>query len=98
MSDNWLILIPTDPEYMPDATSQEKARELFASLVSDADEVDVYVTDGVRFVDQGENFSSVSCPKCGTKLDVGWWNLAMTKACGVDAEIDRWDFGFETDL
>ena len=88
MSDNWIILIPINPEYVPDAAMQEKARRLYGSFVPDADEVSIYLTEGVRFVSQGANFESVSCPKCGTRLDLDWWNAAMTEACGTNWEDD----------
>src|SRR5262245_9441285 len=72
---------------------QTEAHRLYESFVPDADEVNIYLTDGVRFVDQGSNFESVACPKCGTKLDIDWWNMAMTRACGVDADVEVWDNG-----
>jgi hypothetical protein len=97
MSDNWLILIPADPNYVPDSQSQQRARDLFESFLPNAEEININLTDGIRFVDQGSNFESVSCPKCGTKVDIDWWQRAMNTACGVAPDVDWWDWGLVLD-
>jgi hypothetical protein len=67
---------------------------LFSHYLDGAEEINVPVYDKVVFVDQGENFSSVSCPACGSKLNEGWWGAQMSEACGLDPNIDWWDSGF----
>ncbi len=84
MSDNILRLIPVDPEFVPAASAQEKARDLLASLLPDADEVGTSVFDHVIFVDQGANYARVLCPNCGSELDRQWWQEMMNAASETD--------------
>lgn len=37
-------------------------------------------SDTLEFVDQGENFESVSCNLCGQILDIEFWQTSMDKA------------------
>src|SRR5258708_2739613 len=80
MPDNVLKLIPVDPQYVPEASVRLEARHFLASLVPDAERVEVIVTDQVGFVDQGANFERVLCPNCGSELDMQWWQRAMNSA------------------
>jgi len=80
MSDNYLRLIPTDPEWVPDPLAREKSRQLLEKMLPEAQEITVDVGDHVGFVDQGANFESVGCPSCGAILDVEWWQGEMDKA------------------
>jgi hypothetical protein len=77
MSDNILRLIPTVPDYVPDAEAQNQARKLLTSHLPQADEVYIKLSDTVRFVDQGSNFKRVRCPVCGAALELGWWRQAF---------------------
>lgn len=44
-----------------------------------AEDVSSELTPQVRFVDCGDNFEAVRCPRCG--VDLGeWWTLAMEAA------------------
>jgi hypothetical protein len=94
VSDTWLKLIPTDPEYVPDKLAQEKARNALALLLPNAEEVNGEATTGVKFIDQGENFDKVLCPICETELSMKWWEGAMNKACGANTR-KRLDAVFE---
>jgi hypothetical protein len=80
MSDNILRLIPTVPDYVPDAEAQNQARKLLASHLPQAREVYIELSDTVRFVDQGGNFERVRCPVCGVTLETEWWQQAMDTA------------------
>jgi hypothetical protein len=80
MSDDFLRLIPTIPEYIPDSQTQKQLQELFASFVPQADQVSTKATDVVVFVDQGENLERIVCPGCDSQLDVLWWQTAMNLA------------------
>jgi hypothetical protein len=82
MSDNYLRLIPTDPQYVPSSEAAEVARQRLARLVPDADEVTTVVTDHAEFVDAGINFERVDCPNCGRELDQEWWTERMDEAAG----------------
>ena len=79
MSDNILSVIPTDPWFVPDAGAQMIGHGLFSSFIVKADEINVIISDEVRFVDPGDNFVSVVCPVCGTDLG-SWWQEAMDSA------------------
>jgi hypothetical protein len=79
VSDTILRLIPDDPSRVPSAAARAAATGVLSRALSQAEGISCQVSDKVRFVDCGDNFESVSCPRCGT--DVGeWWTLAMEVA------------------
>jgi hypothetical protein len=80
MSDSYLILIPTDPEYVPEFSKQQKAQELFSSFVPEADEIHIEVSESIRFVHQGSNWEHVTCPNCQNELTVSQWQELMDEA------------------
>jgi hypothetical protein len=79
MSDNFLLLIPENPAWVPSATAREAAVRMLQQALPFADDVSSQATDEVRFVDCGANFESVRCPRCGTDLGE-WWTLAIEAA------------------
>jgi len=79
MSDNILRLIPVDPQYIPDGTSQRTMQDQLASFRLQADNTRIKITSEVKFVDAGENFERVLCPTCGADLGE-WWRTAMDTA------------------
>lgn len=85
MSDNWIIVVPEEPSFMPPPDGQQKAVSLFQSIASAADDFEVVATQEVRFIDCGCNFEGVFCPDCGGELDVEWWQ---------DAKSEEFDAGF----
>jgi hypothetical protein len=85
MSDNWLQLVPSDPQFRPDAAQAERARQLFASFVPLADDVSAEVTDEVRFFDPGGNWSGVECPAYGAAAQE-WWAEAVSAAARTGFE------------
>lgn len=76
MSDNWLQLVPYDPEYQPSIDVAEKARSLFESFVPDAEKVIFSIKDSTEFFHPMANWSGVECPICGADLE-SWWGLEM---------------------
>ncbi|MEP7362692.1 MAG: hypothetical protein ABI972_05505 [Acidobacteriota bacterium] len=72
MSDNYLRLIPADPEFQPLPGALDDAMQLLNQLVPLAAERRVRQGDEVQFVDQGENFERVLCPHCGNDLTDQW--------------------------
>ena len=81
MSDRYLRFIPADPQFVPARAAAELARERFAQLVPEADEVTAETADTVEFIDPGpENFESISCPRCGQLLEISWWKDRMSEA------------------
>jgi hypothetical protein len=51
-------------------------------------EIEVEVSEDIKFVDQGSNFESVSCPACGIEMDTKNWLEWMEKSGETDF-IDR---------
>jgi hypothetical protein len=80
VSNNLLRLIPTDPYYVPDDQAQQQARDLFATLVPQAQEVRLKVTDAPALYDAGANMETIVCPACGTVLDDQRWMKEMDRA------------------
>lgn len=79
MSDNWLILIPTSPEYVPSKDAQERASALFKRVAPKADEIEVKLSERPRFIHCGSNFEKINCPSCRQELDIDWWSDWMSR-------------------
>jgi hypothetical protein len=79
VSDTFLRLIPDDPRRVPSATAREHAEAVLRVALPGADDVVSQVTEHVRFVDCGDNFEGVACPRCGTEIGV-WWSVVMEVA------------------
>lgn len=80
MSESNYKLIPISPDYVPDASARERARERFTSFVPNARQVTAEVSEHVEFVPSMGNFETVSCSACGATLDNDWWLRAMDAA------------------
>lgn len=79
MGDHWLILIPTDPGWVPDAHQAIKAREAIDQLTPARNGgIETCAPGRVEFVNCGENFESIGCPACGAMLDGEWWKERMS--------------------
>jgi hypothetical protein len=79
MSSTILKIIPTNPKYVPDKIQQDKAKSLLSNLYT-KELIDFVTTDTIEFVDQGENFDSVSCNLCGKNIAIEDWQAEMEKA------------------
>jgi hypothetical protein len=84
MSDNYIIIIPKEPNFVPSKDAQRKAVELFKKLAPRANEIKAEVSKTIRFIDCGENFIRVFCSKCNHELDLDWWQSWM----GEESEGD----------
>jgi hypothetical protein len=84
VSDNWIVLVPLDPYAVPDGDAIEAARSALEAACPDAEEVLAEVAAMPRFVDAGQNFEKVSCPRCGAHLELGWWQRAMDDAAVLE--------------
>ena len=80
MAETILKLIPVEPGWVPDFKTQQNAEEQLKAFLPQADEVMVIVTDGIEFVDPGENLKQIICPNCGSVLEESWWLGAMEQA------------------
>ena len=79
MSSTVLKIIPTNPYYVPDKIQQDKAKMFLIKLYK-KEQIEFITTDTIEFVDQGENFDSVSCNLCGQNIEIEDWQNAMDKA------------------
>lgn len=77
MPDNWIALVPEDPRLVPDAANQRRARDRFAEIAPEADEIEIKVFEKVVFFDCGGNFERICCPACGEEIPVEWWQDRM---------------------
>lgn len=84
MSDNWLIFIPADGEFVPTAGAAEEAKALLGRLLPEAWEVEWECSRYPRFIHCGSNLQSIRCPNTGKDIDLEVWHEAMEKA--FDAE------------
>ena len=80
MSDNYLKLIPTQPEYSPAGAAQIAARKLLRSVVRESGEVTTKTGAEIEFVDAGGNFERITCPNCGEGISNIWWSSSVSQA------------------
>jgi len=77
MSDHWIIVIPEQADYVPDAGAQDRAVALMRGLAPRAEEVTKEASDEIRFIDCGANLSRIGCPHCDAELANKWWQDLM---------------------
>src|SRR6188474_2996206 len=76
ISSTVLKLFPTDPSYVPDKIKQANAKT-FLNKIYKKEQIEFIITDTIEFVDQGENFESVSCNLCSDTIETEDWQNAM---------------------
>jgi hypothetical protein len=76
MSDNYIVLVPQQPEYVPPREAQKKALALMKELAPN-EEVQAQISKEIRFIDCGENFERVLCPECSAEIPHDWWSEQM---------------------
>jgi hypothetical protein len=79
MSSSFLRLISTDPSFVPDTISLASAKTFLSRRYTN-DQVEFIFSENIEFIDQGQNFESVSCNLCGHMLDIEDWQKAMDDA------------------
>jgi hypothetical protein len=72
MSDNFLRLIPEQPQFEPSHQASETALGLLKALMLNATAVNARRFKEIRFVDQGANFERVLCPHCNLEITSHW--------------------------
>jgi hypothetical protein len=77
MSDNWIALIPDAPKFVPDVARLSRARDRFAEIAPDADEIEIKICEKVEFFDCGTNLEHIFCPSCQSKIPIAWWQERM---------------------
>ncbi len=80
MSDNYLLLIPTDPHYIPSPGQVQRALAIIAANPLDS-QPEVVITENVDFIFGGTNLEAVYCPRCRSEIDWDWWSDVMNHAC-----------------
>jgi len=89
MSDHFITLIPEDPQFVPDADRQERARTRYREIAPESDEIELVVDATVKLHDAGENFERILCPACRAEIAMSWWTARLH---------DDYRDGFQMDL
>ena len=76
MSDNLLKIIPTNPNFVPDQSNQDRAKKFLKGIFKNVN-VEITTTAEIEFVKQGSNFENVTCNYCGKEIDMDIWQHAM---------------------
>lgn len=79
MSSSTLKIISTNPSYVPDKEKINKGKIFLTRFYTDK-QIKLVTTDTIEFVDQGENFESVSCNLCGHTMAIDDWQNLMDEA------------------
>lgn len=84
MSEDWIVLIPEDPRFIPDEEKREQGRDRMTTIVPDADgiEIEIEVFDTVQFFHCGANFGRIFCPGCRSEIPFSWWQGRMDEDYG----------------
>lgn len=90
MSDNWIAIIPEDPRFVPDAAKQRCARDRFAEIAPEADEIEIKVSEKIEFFDCGANFERIYCPSCRSEISVEWWQGRMDEDYGDGFKLAKY--------
>jgi len=73
VSDNWINLVPIDRDFIPEVEKQSLAKQHFASIAPEADEIEITVLDYAKLFDCGGNLKTVTCPTCQGSIDPFDW-------------------------
>lgn len=80
MSDNVLIFIPRQPDFVPSPERLAQAVHWLRDRYGGSDGVEGRVNDAIGFVDCGQNLEAVRCPGCGSDIEMGWWSDQMERS------------------
>jgi hypothetical protein len=106
MSDTYLRYVPVTPSFVPNDAAIAIA-ESFVGRILTARPAASRVAAEVEFVDAGQNWEGVRCPKCGGDAEP-WWGDAMSAAadhafqdlavqaqcCGARVALDELHYGW----
>ena len=79
MPDTLLKFIPALQNFIPQKENQDKA-ELYLNNIFRGTIIEFENAEEIEFVDQGQNFDSVSCNHCGKNIDLELWQTIMDTA------------------
>lgn len=77
MGINVLKLVPSKPEFVPDAKAVEAAKTFLSSTFPKAQAISFRLWGSLQFVDNAGFFESVYCPQCKSEIDSDWWTTSM---------------------
>jgi hypothetical protein len=89
MSDNWIIIIPESPDFVPTSAAQQRAIALFEILAPTAHEVSASTSDTVQFMHCGTNWERVVCPTCKNEIATVWWQDRMNDEAKRGYPLDQ---------
>lgn len=72
-------MIPSDPYLKIAEQKLESAKDQLARKIV-CDRIQISFSEYPSFIDCGSNLHSISCPDCGSKIDLAWWGKEMDKA------------------
>lgn len=79
MSFTVIKIISTEPTFEPTKNNQVTAKKFLTNFYN-SNQISFETTKDIEFVDQGENFESVSCDLCGHKIEIDNWQNEMENA------------------
>ena len=79
MSDCLIRITPSEPYLKIPEQTLESVKELLARKI-ECDRIQIRSSNEPSFIDCGSNLHSISCPNCGSKVDLHWWGKEMDKA------------------
>lgn len=79
MSDDYTIIVPADPAFLPADDARRAVERLAAEIFPRADAIELRRSERLEFVWAEEYHTRPSCPFCGADLEAWFW-----------AEFDRW--------
>jgi hypothetical protein len=87
MSDSYIRVIPTDPEWQPTVEAAAGAAEyvagLFAGPGDHVETVEPIFYDRITLIDGGQYMADVLCPRCGAAIGLDWfWDLLRVRNGG----------------
>ena len=72
MSDHFLVVIPAEPN-TPLPETAESIRDLLGRIIG-TEETRVKDYGKLQFIDCGENFERISCPRCACVITIDQWH------------------------
>ncbi|UOA27645.1 hypothetical protein DSM107133_02375 [Pseudosulfitobacter sp. DSM 107133] len=110
MSDNWILIVPKQPEHIPSQDEAKAALELLEKSMPDAEEFEIVQSEHIQFFDCGANLETITCPRCSADIDFDWWGEAMSSdfdetsgcqlneypmpCCSASASLDELSYEF----
>lgn len=87
MSELYIRVIPTDPEWQPTVEAAVGAVEyvtgLFAGPGDNVEAVEPVFYEHVTLIDGGEYMEEVFCPRCEAAIGIDWfWDLLRVRSAG----------------